>query len=79
VTYQTREQQTNQTSFGSIKQENIQTRIICPFDEEHIVFSIPVFKFHLKIDIKEFSPNTSRVAKDLLKRTLNRSKAYQEE
>jgi hypothetical protein len=38
-----------------------------------------VFKFHLRIDIKELSPNTSRVGKDLLKGTLNPPKAYQEE
>ena len=30
-----------------------------------------VFKFHLRIDIKELSPNTSRVGKDLLKGTSN--------
>ena len=33
--------------------------------EEHIVLSMLVLKFHLRIDIKEISSNTSRVGKDL--------------
>lgn len=43
------------------------TSAICPLSEEQIVLSISALKFHLRIDIKEISPNTSRFGKDLFK------------
>lgn len=43
------------------------TSAICPLSEEQIVFSMSLLKFHLRIDVKELSPNTSRVGKDLFK------------